>query len=71
MSSSSSDAPAASRAIVDALARVVGLDLTNERLDGLVVQAGPYLDLIRALDGMPAAVEPAAVFRLDDREASR
>jgi len=55
---------------VGALARVVGLDLTDERLDGLVVQAGPYLDLIRALDGMPAAVEPAAVFRLDDQETS-
>jgi hypothetical protein len=62
---------APSREIVGALARVVGLDLTDERLDGLVVQAGPYLDLIRALDGMPAAVEPAAVFRLDDQETSR
>jgi hypothetical protein len=57
------------RAQVKELAAAVGLPLSPERLDALVAQAGPYFEMIRGLDGLPAANEPAAIFRLDGEEA--
>lgn len=53
---------------VRAQAAGAGLEIEGERLDGLVVQATPYLAMIRALDEMAAPHEPAAVFRLPARE---
>jgi hypothetical protein len=56
---------------VQALAVAGGLSLSEERLDGLVNQATPYLEMIRALDDLSAPNEPAAIFRLDNRGDAR
>lgn len=66
-----SEADTTFREQVRALAAGAGLEIAGERLEGLVAQAKPYLEMIRALDGMPAANEPAAVFRLPAREEAR
>jgi hypothetical protein len=67
MTDSANEAPDP-RTQVKELAAAVGLQLSGERLEGLVAQAGPYLEMIRSLDDLPAATEPAAIFRLDGEE---
>lgn len=66
-----SETDAELRERVRALAAGAGLTIEGERLEGLVAQATPYLEMIRALDGMPAANEPAAVFRLPAEEKAQ
>ena len=56
---------------VRALAIAAGLVIKGERLEGLTAQAASYLPMIRSLDGLRAATEPAATFRLDEREAGQ
>lgn len=50
------------------LAAMAGVDLGEERAAALVSQAEPHFAQLRALDAAAdAAIEPAVVFRLDDR----
>lgn len=51
---------------IEFLANLVGVELGEERAEGLVAQAEPHFGLMRALDGIEAdGAEPAAEFRLD------
>jgi hypothetical protein len=56
---------------ISALISALGFSFSDDRLDGLTAQAGPYLGLIRALESIAQAPEPASEFRFDREESDQ